>query len=186
MAEMWQNKTSPHALFTCMKQFGLLPDDIVLDIGAGTGALFNPLLRLIGSGKIVAADISERMLKEASIRFPKSRVLFSCTDACNLAFAAATFDKIICYSTFPHIQKPRRALSEFNRVLKSGGKVVIFHSCCSRKLNHYHAKLTGVVSFDKLPKSEYLQTLLKGAGFIEISTIERPDLYWVEAQKREE
>lgn len=166
-----------------MSQFGISPDDIVLDIGAGTGALTAPLLQLIKSGRIIAADISERMLKEACRHFADDRVLFTCTDACHLAFTTGMFDKIVCYSAFPHIQKPRRALSEFYRVLKAGGKVVIFHNCCSRKLNHYHARMAGIVSFDKLPKSEWLQAWLKGTGFVEISTIEQPDFYWVEAAK---
>jgi SAM-dependent methyltransferase len=110
------------------------------------------------------------------------RVLLSCSDACNLAFTGAIFDKIVCYSAFPHIQKPQRALSEFYRVLKPGGRIVVFHNCCSRKLNHLHARIPAVC-FDKLPKSEYLQALMVGAGFKEIKTIEQPDLYWVEAGK---
>ena len=179
IANSWHNKTSFDALLKCMVQFGVSP----LDIGAGTGALSGPLLQLNRSGRLVAADISEKMLGAVRNLQPAKRILSACTDACCLAFADETFDKIVCYSTFPHIRHPQKALSEFYRVLKCGGRILIFHNCCSRKLNHYHAKIPLVVSFDKLPKSEYLRELMGGTGFVEIRTVEQPDLYWVEAGK---
>jgi len=183
LAKSWHNKHSSEELYEYMQQFGIRSDDVVLDVGAGAGALTSLLVKLITAGRVVAADISERMLNAARKNLAANEVFYLCTDACNLAFAKNTFDKIVCYSTFPHICKPQCALHEFYRVLRPGGVILIFHNCCSRKLNHYHAKRPGIVSFDKLPKSEQLQTLMQKAGFSESKTIEQPDLYWVEARK---
>ncbi len=183
LAVSWHNKTSSEALLNSMQQFGVKLDDLVVDVGAGTGVLTLPLSQLVKSGRVIALDISEKMLATARKNLAGEHIYYSCSDACQLSFHDKSIDKIVCYSTFPHIQKPQCALSEFYRVLKPGGKALIFHNCCSRKLNHHHAKMTSVVSFDKLPKSEYLQTLMRDAGFTEIKTVEQPDLYWVEAEK---
>lgn len=156
---------------------------MVLDIGAGRGALTVPLSTLVKTGRVVAADLSDNMLSSARKMLNAEHAHYVCTDACAVSFRDETFDKIVCYSTFPHIQNPLRALVEFLRILKPSGKVLIFHNCCSRKLNHYHARIPNVVTFDKLPKSEHLQALLRHVGFTEIQTVEKPDLYWVEAGK---
>ena len=182
-AETWHNKTAHDALIRAMSHFGIKRNDIVLDIGAGRGALTLPLSALVKEGYVVAADLSDKMLSSAKKNVSANRAFYVCADACTMSFADEAFDKIICYSTFPHIQKPLSALSEFLRILKPQGKALIFHNCCSRKLNHYHAKLPHVVTFDKLPKSQQLQALMSQVGFREIQTMERPDLYWVEAEK---
>lgn len=183
LAGTWHNKISTESLVEAMRQFHVRPDDFILDIGAGTGILTAPLAKLVDTGHVFAIDISDKMLSAAKQYISEHHISYLCSDACRLSLASNSVDKIVCYSTFPHIQKPHCALAEFYRVLKPGGAALIFHNCCSRKLNHHHARMTSVVSFDKLPKSEYLQLLMQDAGFIAVKTVEQPDLYWVEAQK---
>ena len=128
LANSWHNKHSPEALCEYLQQFGITSHDVVLDVGAGAGAITVLLVKLISTGRVVAADISEKMLNAARLNLSTSEAFYSCTDACNLAFAKNVFDKIICYSTFPHIRRPQCALLEFYRVLKPGGKVLVFHN----------------------------------------------------------
>ena len=184
LAPKWDAKTSQESLLQIIQHLGVTAQDAVLDIGAGTGCLSAALADVIGdNGRIFAVDVSEKMLHQARQHLQTNTVSFLCSDACQLAFSNSTFNKIICYSSFPHFRRPLCALTEFYRVLKSHGKVLIVHNCCSRKLNHYHAKLPHVVMFDKLPKSEMLEHMFRYAGFVDIKRVERPDLYWVEAQK---
>ncbi len=184
LAAHWQSKTSQESLLDIIAHLGVLADDTVLDIGAGTGCLSHALTRVVQEpGRIVAVDVSDNMLRQARHNLHSRSVLFLCSDACHLAFPQTVFDKIICYSSFPHFMRPLCVLREFYRILKPGGNVLIVHNCCSRKLNHYHAKLNHVVMFDKLPKSEMLEEMFRVSGFVDVKRVERPDLYWVEALK---
>jgi SAM-dependent methyltransferase len=183
-ASEWGLKGQNDRLIDALNEFGVKPDDSILDVGAGTGCLTQFLQEMVGDGGCaVAADISDKMLAAARRQLKSRQVLYLCTDACELAIVPDSFDKIICYSTFPHFNKPLRALSEFYRILKPLGKILIFHNCCSRHLNLYHSRLQSVVSFDKLPKSEQLMEMIRFCGFVEVRGVERPDLYWVEARK---
>jgi len=182
LAPSWNHKQSLH-FENVLRDFGIRSADIILDIGTGTGCLLAPLSRLITTGSIFAIDISEKMLSQARKNNTHPGIQFLCADAGDLPLASNMCDKIVCYSTFPHIKNPIAALLEFQRVLGKGGKLLIFHNCCSRKLNHFHAQIPETVSFDKLPKSEILLAMMMNVGFQGVKQVERPDLYWVEAQK---
>lgn len=184
LAPTWDAKSSSDSIFRMLQHFGVTPKDHVLDIGAGTGCVSKSLTRMVReSGRIVAVDFSENMLRQARSNLSPYPILYTCSDACQMAFSNSRFDKIICYSSFPHFKSQECALAEFYRILNPGGRILICHNCCSRKLNHFHATRTEVVMFDKLPKSEVLETMCRDAGFSNVKRVERPDLYWVEAQK---
>ena len=184
IAESWNSKFGSDSLCEYLRQFGVAPGDKIMDIGAGTGCITQHLNALVEpGGQVVAADISEKMLWYARGRIQDPRIGFACADACALSFRSGYFDRIICYSTFPHIIRPQAALSEMYRVLKSHGKLLILHSCCSRELNRFHAGLNGIVCHDELPPVEKMLTLVKAAGFNVLHSIEKPDLYWLEVVK---
>jgi ubiquinone/menaquinone biosynthesis C-methylase UbiE len=90
----------------------------VLDLACGTGD-FGKLARAQCAGaQIVAADLTEPMLRRAEI--PDS----ACADAASLPFQSSCFDAVfIGYGlrNFPHLDV---ALQEVHRVLKPGGALV--------------------------------------------------------------
>jgi ubiquinone/menaquinone biosynthesis C-methylase UbiE len=165
-------------------RFGVSKGERVLDVGAGTGRLTRYLIELTGlEGQVIAEDISERMLIEAGKSINSETVRFVCDDVCELALKSDSFDKVICFSIFPHILHPQKALSEIRRVLRPGGRLLILHTSGSHDLNRFHASLNSVVCYDKLPPAEGMVPLIRKSGLMERLIEEREDLYWVEAEK---
>ncbi|MBN2412243.1 methyltransferase domain-containing protein [candidate division KSB1 bacterium] len=186
IAPQWNSIVSPEPrLMDYMMNFGVREGDRILDIGAGTGRLTDYLKLLVGStGLVIAEDISDEMLKIARNTVHKNKNCdWVCADACLLPFKESFVNKVICYSVFPHLPQPVQALREFYRVLEKTGKILVLHSCCSRKLNQIHANIDSVVCYDRLPVSRDLKKMLNRTGFSEIKTVENPGIYWVEAVK---
>jgi SAM-dependent methyltransferase len=182
LAQTWKAAPWSGDLSLYLEQFGICAGDSVLDVGAGTGRMTAILLQKVGcDGRVVAADISDGMLLRARENNPAA--VYACTDVCELAFVENIFDKIVCFSTFPHIVRPLCALKEMHRVVKPGGRLLILHTCCSRKLNQFHTGLEGIVCHDQLPRAEALQSTIQSAGFQIVKLVEKPDLYWVEVMK---
>lgn len=170
------------AIFHHLQAFGIAASDRVLDIGCGPGRLAPMLANLVGKqGFLVEADFAEEMLKVAKSNHMPGEYL--CTDACLLALKTNSFDKIVCFSTFPHFHSPVDALKEMYRILKIGGRLLILHTCCSRQLNAFHAQKNEVVAGDYLPRAKELEKMLLTMGFSCIKVEENPQLYLVQAAK---
>lgn len=101
----------------------ITPGQYVLDIGCGTGYTACLLAKQYGA-HVVAADISDRVLKYARERIERDGLSKSITivqaDIHSLSFPAETFDVVIAESVLVFCDKAR-ATAEVYRVLKHGG-----------------------------------------------------------------
>ena len=93
----------------------------VLDIAAGTGTS-SMALKLPGV-EVVAADFSKGMLAEGKKRYPELEFVFA--DAMKLPFKNSEFDVVTMSFGLRNVQDRDKALGEFLRVLKPGGRLVI-------------------------------------------------------------
>ena len=93
----------------------------ILDIAAGTGTS-SMALKAPGVS-VVAADFSKGMLEVGKKQYPELEFVFA--DAMNLPFAAGEFDVVTMSFGLRNVQDRSEALSEFFRVLKPGGRLVI-------------------------------------------------------------
>lgn len=95
----------------------------VLDAGCGTG-YGTQMIADSGATSTVGVDISEAALGAASERIDE-RVRLEQGDLCDLPFADASFDLVVCFEAIEHVIDPERALDELRRVLSGTGILVI-------------------------------------------------------------
>lgn len=98
----------------------------VLDIGTGPG--FFPLLLSELGHHVTAIDCTESMLNTAreNVRMAGFDVSFHLMDAHTLSFEDGSFDFILCRNVTWLIHDPVTAYREWHRVLKPGGRLLIF------------------------------------------------------------
>lgn len=99
----------------------------VLDAGCGTG---NFSLKMAALGATVeGVDLSAPMIGYAKEKAQASsyadQLHFQVGDLYDLPFADESFDAVLSMAAFEFIHEDRRALEEFMRVVKPGGRVLI-------------------------------------------------------------
>jgi len=167
-----------------LTSFGIIPGDVILDLGTGNGKMAGHLSSLTGNtGYVIAQDIAENMVRHGRNLQPKTNIYWLCEDAESLSYPEFTFDKILCFSAFPHFQDQQTALREMVRVLKPEGKLLVLHINSSEELNAFHATRDGPVSGDTLPAGSELGELFRHTGLIPEDIRETDDLYWVCGRK---
>jgi len=99
----------------------------VLEIAAGTGVVTRMLVSVLPeSVSIVATDLNQSMLDQASAIGTKRPVEWRQADAMQLPFQDETFDAVVCQFAVMFFPERSKAFSEARRVLRSGG-VFIFN-----------------------------------------------------------
>ncbi|MBL8725978.1 MAG: class I SAM-dependent methyltransferase [Planctomycetes bacterium] len=102
----------------------LLPATDLLDVGSGGGSTGAQLLAA-GAGAVTGVEPSPYLLRHAARRHPRIRFVQGLAE--HLPFEAASFDAVaVCFVL--HELPPsfmRRALREFHRVLRRGGRLAI-------------------------------------------------------------
>ena len=105
----------------------------ILDAATGTGLISISIARMLsGNCKILGIDITDAMLDKAKANIRAE----SLGDAISLKKASAenipsddnTYDLVVCSLALHHMNV-RRALREFVRVLKPGGRIVVADVC---------------------------------------------------------
>src|SRR4051794_2209242 len=93
----------------------------VLDVACGPGHL---AAEAAAMGAVpVGLDLAEGMVALARARY--AEIEFQQGDAERLRFADASFDAVVAGFVVNHLPRPERALAEFARVVRSGGRVAV-------------------------------------------------------------
>jgi len=109
----------------------------VLDVGVGTGFLSIMLAEM--GYNVVGIDLSEEMIKNARRKIDARglKVRLEVGDAENLPFGDEAFDAVVNRAVLWTIPNPKKALSEWKRVLKPNGTLCFFlHGRHSKGLLH--------------------------------------------------
>ncbi|MDQ5834143.1 MAG: class I SAM-dependent methyltransferase [Actinomycetota bacterium] len=100
-------------------------DADVLDAGCGTGALARRIRELEPHVALTMLDLSPEMLRMAG-DVPGRRMIGSVLD---LPFASDSFDVVVSAWVIETVSDPARAVEEFLRVLRPGGRIL--YTFCS-------------------------------------------------------
>ncbi len=105
----------------------LLNPGRVLDVATGTADFALELARRAPGSEVVGCDFVPEMLEIGRRKAGKQhmKVTLELGDALNLPYPDATFDALTCAFGFRNFADYPRALSEFWRVLRPGGRLVI-------------------------------------------------------------
>lgn len=111
-------------------------DDIVLDVGTGSGTAAFFLAERVK--KVYAIDPVKSYIDKNKGKFEqlkaigkiptRAQIEFACAAAENINqhFADAFFDTAICWGSIHHFRDVHKGLTNIARVVKQGGKVIIF------------------------------------------------------------
>ena len=105
--------------------------DRVLDVACGTGDLTQAFATGSRSESVVGVDFTEGMLEIAEHKRGKlheeirARVSYQQGDAMDLQFEDESFDVVSIAFGIRNVQEPAKAVGEFFRVLRPGGRLVI-------------------------------------------------------------
>ncbi len=161
---------------------GLSTGARVLDVAAGRGAILFPAAEKVGaSGHVTGIDLAGKMVQETAAdieRWGLMQATILHMDAERLAFPGASFDYVLCGFAIFFFPDLERALSEFYRVLRPGGRVGVTFGRYRDELARWYEEL--IVSyhnryqFQVSPSAgrsrdlEEIKSLLSGAGFIDV------------------
>jgi phosphatidylethanolamine/phosphatidyl-N-methylethanolamine N-methyltransferase len=109
-----------------INHMNIRPDDLILDLGIGTGVSLNyyPL----DCGRVIGVDLSAGMLREARKKIRErglSRAAVFQANALQLPFADSTFDHVFISHVITVVSDPYKLVQEAQRVAKPGARIVI-------------------------------------------------------------
>jgi ubiquinone/menaquinone biosynthesis C-methylase UbiE len=183
--DSWEDIDALHAAFdTGLAKFGVKYDEHVLDVGCGTGNLTGAIIRkLSAAGRVTAIDISARMVDIARAKVNDSRVQWICDAVEHMSGCESMFDRVICYSVWPHLTQPATAARLFSGMLKAGGKLHVWHLKSREAINKIHAAASDAVSSHILVPAAVTADLLTRCGFVIEETQDDESGYLVTARK---
>lgn len=163
-------------------------NDVVIDIGTGTGFLGIKILeKMSGAGKVIFADNDEECLNECKKNINNKKINTGYeiikTDCTDIKISSNSIDKAVMRSVLVHIDNKEKALQEIYRILKPKGIFTAFEPVL-----YYNTRLSELIkdkenkNLEKLKRIESvvwnddkeslfnynyesLSNLLKNAGF---------------------
>jgi SAM-dependent methyltransferase len=160
---------------------GLGHRSMVVDVGAGTGALVDAIRSAAPTARVVALDASAEMLRLARARRGASAVR---ADALALPIADGTADVVVLAYVLFHLADPSSALTEAARVLLPGGRAgtVTWASEQGPRAEAVWEEILGDAAVPPSPprradtgldRPEAMEALLRSAGL-------RPERIWLQ------
>jgi ubiquinone/menaquinone biosynthesis C-methylase UbiE len=106
------------------------PGQTVLEVGCGTGRDSTVILNRLGDrGRLFVQDLSPGMLAKCRERLSSVgspvRVEYACSNACHLPMEDNAVDRLFHFGGVNNFPDIKQAFSEFARVVRPGGRIVV-------------------------------------------------------------
>lgn len=142
------------------------PGEAVLDAACSAGLYARTLLRAEPQLRVHALDLSLPFLRQAQ-RYAASEGLEPVlvqADVRALPYPDATFDTVVCGGSLNEFTEPARALAEFGRVLRPGGRLwLMYLARASGPLGTFAQGLARAAGV-RFPTPEAVRQLASAAG----------------------
>lgn len=173
--ELWATLAESKARRRLLKLAEVRDREAVLEVAVGTGKQLAALARRNPHGRTVGVDLAEGMLARVRRRLARERledVELRRGDALALPFADASFDLVVNSYTLdllPRTDIPR-ALGEFWRVLRPGGRLVLSNMTKGQRPWHrlYDALYARGLSLTANCRGVLAVPVLVELGFVEL------------------
>lgn len=156
-----------HAMNMILNAINPQPDDVVLDVGTGLGAMAVGLAPSVE--KVIGIDSSYAMLCRAE---KADGVFYVEWDACKSLFAPNTFDKIVARQVLHHIPKSQLQgmLGLCNGILKSGGKMFVIEPVCpADAIRDEYEAIFALKDGRNVLTANDIDMKLKESGFVKVT-----------------
>jgi SAM-dependent methyltransferase len=132
----------------------LPPEACILENGCGVGMYLAPLQKALGTPLVFGLEYDFERAAEAGARTVPARAV--CGAGEHLPYADNLFDVILSNEVIEHVQDDALALAEMARVLKPGGRLVLF--CPNRwyPVETHGIYWRGQYQFGNIPLVNYL------------------------------
>lgn len=118
----WWFRGRRHIVYSLVKELRLPSHAAILEVGCSSGTLLLQLQQ-DGYNNLTGIDVSEKAIALGRKRDLKQ---ISVMDGTQLSFPDAAFDLVIASDVLEHIADEAKAMKEWARVLKPGGKMIVF------------------------------------------------------------
>jgi len=157
---------------------------VVVDVGCGWGGSLRKLNDRFRPDRLLGLDIAPKMVEAARRQAAPLRTLAGAAvevvlaDSAALPLADASADLLFCHQTFHHLCDQERAIAEFFRVLRPGGKL-LFAESTRRYIHSWIIRLLFRHPMEMQKTAPEYLALVRRAGFdVPDARVSYPNLWW--------
>ncbi|MBI2566341.1 MAG: methyltransferase domain-containing protein [Candidatus Schekmanbacteria bacterium] len=139
--DWWGELTESRARRECLEQAAIRDGEAVLEVAVGTGLAFEEIVRRNPGGRNEGVDVTPEMLAQAQAKLAArgaTNFNLQVGDAYDLPFPDESFDALVNNYMFDLLPEAdfARVLTEFRRVLRPGGRLVLINMAVGETLGN--------------------------------------------------
>ncbi len=173
-----QNETALEHLHRYALAMELSAGKSVLDIACGEG--YGSRLLSANAAAVTGVDIDETTIRQAKEKYKAANIQFLTADARATTLPGGSFDLLVSFETLEHLAEHDQLLTEFKRLLKPDGQLVIStpdrvqYSVNPGTINPFHKKELTRPEFEALLQKYFKQVRILTQETCHSSVISHP------------